>query len=226
MNPCKLKYSSDEISARRNYIYQTIIKYLSVNRVYQMSDSDLEGIFWLYDEIFFHGVFKKFFKEHPQDNFKIIFGDFGQPEQWNNFGQNGEMIDTTGISGHSQLEVFSKFKNHTIFISRPIFSSLFQDGRSYQSANGLYCRNQLDCLLLTLEHEMIHLLIDIFCDTRKNGHGDYFIQLVRNIFGHSDVTHSLGVKRPGENYLCQGTVVNHNGTDNAPTGCQRLYKVE
>lgn len=237
MNPCKLKYSSDEISVRRNYIYQTITKYLAgvalsnpgsyqdpVNGVYQMQHSDIDGIFWLYDQVFFQGAFRRFFEEHPNDLFKIVFGDFGQPDQWNNFGQNGEMIDTTGISGHSQLEIISKLKKHTIFISRPIFSSLFQDGQSFQSANGLYCRSQLDCLLLTLEHEIVHLLIDLFCDTRKNGHGADFKELVQNIFGHSDVTHSLGVKRPGENYLCDGRVVNRNSTDNGPPGCQLLYK--
>jgi hypothetical protein len=223
MNPCTLKYSPNEISSRRNYVYQNIIEFLEVNKVYYMTDNDLERIFWFYDKVFLQGSIKYYFQTNPKAQLKITFGNFGQPDQWNNFGPNGEMIETIGISGHSQMEVTSKYKKHTVYISRPIFSSLFQDGRSYQSANGLNCKNQLECLLLTLEHEMVHLIIDLFCDSRKNGHGKYFKELVKNIFGHTDVTHSLGFNLPGKNYLCQDTVVNLDTSHNDLSGCLRLY---
>lgn len=53
---------------------------------------------------------------------------------------------------------------HQIRISRLIYSQLFQRGESGYSANGQIHTTLTDCLMSVMEHEMIHLIIQVFSD--------------------------------------------------------------
>lgn len=63
-------------------------------------------------------------------------------------------------------------------------------------ANGVKCRNGLQCFLLIFQHELIHLLNAIYCvEAIKTygGHGSIFRDIVKNIYGHTEYKHNIGV---------------------------------
>lgn len=179
------------IPQKRKHIYD---KFKGVN-VTQMTDQQLNELFRMYDYIFFNGRITHFFQTHTNHQLSIQFDNFGQSGQKRNFGENGEIIDTEGISGHSLMETNfapeTKYV-HRIFISRPIFSQLFNNGENRECSNGLVCHNQLQCLQLTLEHEITHLIMDLFYPSLQNGHGDDFQKMVQHLFGQTQVQHTLG----------------------------------
>jgi hypothetical protein len=157
-----------------------------------MTNEQLAGIIFTYDQYLFNNAIVNFFKNHRDHQLTIEFDRFGQPGQYRNFGENGEIIETTGISGHSLIEKYTKKTIHRIFVSRPIFSNLFTNYVQKECSNGLQCNDQLECLLITLEHELVHLVIDLFCPKLKNGHGSDFQERVLNLFGQTKSRHSLG----------------------------------
>ena len=46
--------------------------------------------------------------------------------------------------------------------------------------------------MITLEHEICHLIVNLWCRSKDDAHGSHFQTLVQNIFGHTDSNHSLG----------------------------------
>jgi len=96
---------------------------------------------------------------------------------------------------------------YTIEISTKILRDAFVRPATYP-VGGLLCRSRLECMQLTLEHEMVHLLMYMWqkCNdplgnrrTRKpvvdglvvGGHGPTFKRLVLNMFGHTATRHGL-----------------------------------
>lgn len=177
---------------RRAHIHQ-LFEHIDVS---QMNDAQLEELFWLYDKIFFNSQIKEYFNTHSDEILTVKFDQFGHAGQKRNFGENGEIIDTKGISGHSLMETYEQPQTyrviHRIFISRPIFNELFTNGATKECSNGLVCRDRLSCLQLTLEHEITHLIIDLFYPALQNGHGKDFKKMVYNLFGQTNTIHTLG----------------------------------
>lgn len=200
MNPCRrfltLSFTPAEIEARRQYIYDQVAS--NPNQVSEMTDSDLENLFWLYDDVFLQGEIGQYFSK-PHDistSLEVKFGDFGNAGDFANLGPRGEMIETTGISGHCQITIGPDYYHHTLLISKPIMSRIFTQNRGRrnfaETTNGLLCYDQLGCLMITLEHEIVHLIINIWCRKSDDAHGDHFMTLSHNIFGHTDFSHTLG----------------------------------
>lgn len=99
----------------------------------------------------------------------------------------------TSIAGkcHYNSEGTRKFMcTYLIELATKIFLKTFNNTETCHSANGLRCCSRAECTLLVLEHEIIHLLIMIFC-REKNQHGPTFVTLAKNLFGHTKFTHSL-----------------------------------
>lgn len=200
MNPCRrfltLSFTPAEIEARRQYIYDQVVS--NPNRVAEMTDSDLENLFWLYDDVFLQGEIARYFlglQEVPT-TLEVKFGNFGNAGDFENLGTHGERIETTGISGHCQISIGPDYCRHTLLISKPILSRIFTQKRGErnfaETTNGLRCYDQLGCLMITLEHEIIHLIINIWCRKSDDAHGPHFMTLSHNIFGHTEFSHSLG----------------------------------
>lgn len=164
----------------------------------EMTDRDLQQIFWWYDQIFLGGEIGQYFSEPHEvpTSLEIKLDRFGRSGQLKNLGTHGEQIDTAGISGHCQVSVGPDDIQHTLLISRPILGHLFTHERGSrnfaETTNGLQCQDQLMCLLITLEHEIGHLIINIWCRSNDDAHGSHFMTLVNHIFGHTEPTHSLG----------------------------------
>lgn len=84
-------------------------------------------------------------------------------------------------------------------LSHPIMRelSLHSDGLKYTNG-GLFCTTPIECLQLTVEHEMVHLMIQLFCPEvigkfrhRRNIHGQEFKTIIKNLFGQTKTQHEL-----------------------------------
>lgn len=183
MDLCRVELASETDKIRD--AYRGVI-------VSDMTDQDLVNILFDYDNLILKNSIQKFLMNNPTHGLTIEFDQCGAPGVYRNFGPNGEMIDTEGISGHSLIENYPDRTLHRMFISRPIFSQLFENSVEMECSNGRVCRNQMDCLLITVEHELVHLIIDLFCPHLKNGHGDDFQERAGALFHQSESRHSLG----------------------------------
>lgn len=140
------------------------------NRAGEMTDQHLMLIFQLYDHLWFQGRLGRFF-DGVQNLLNVKFGK------------------GTSIGGSCKLLKRGKVCTHTISISRPVFSKPFIN--PVETVNGLQCTNHLSCLQLVFEHELIHLILNLWCQDRQ-GHGPDFQNLARNLFGHTGYKHMMG----------------------------------
>ena len=58
---------------------------------------------------------------------------------------------------------------------------------------GHMCKDQLECLLRVIEHELVHLIIFMFCGDPfiTDQHGELFMNMVGDLFGHTDFRHYI-----------------------------------
>ena len=60
--------------------------------------------------------------------------------------------------------------------------------------NGLHCFDRLECYINLFQHEIVHLLIAIFCTKNGYGMGGHtvmFRNIAFNLFGHTEYKHFL-----------------------------------
>lgn len=96
----------------------------------------------------------------------------------------------------------------TIKLMSKVFIDSFKDTKIAQrSVDDIKCNNILECLLLTLEHELVHAIL--FCKCKEwdsvdsgagnwsgatrptSGHSKTFMSILFNVFGHTKFQHSL-----------------------------------
>jgi hypothetical protein len=148
----------------------------------QLSAADLDRLFALYDEQFFANSFRRSFVAA---------------------GHELEMMPTAMLSRTAGRCAYdpSRLKHrctYTIEIATRILRDAFgpdRPTRPVYAVGGLLCRSRLECMQLTLEHEMVHLLMFVWKEcsdgARLGGHGRTFKLLARNIFGHTETKHGL-----------------------------------
>lgn len=105
----------------------------------------------------------------------------------------------TKTAGKCQAIRGGKECQYTIFISKSVFSRLNLKEEQSTKSGGLECQSRLECLQLVLEHEMIHLAIQIHYPDAKakdqkiySSHGALFKDLVYAYFGQTKSTHQIG----------------------------------
>lgn len=140
------------------------------NNVGKMKDDQLRILFDLYDRYFFNGELQKL---------------LGETELNLRFGK------ATSSAGTCSREGIGGGKcRFDLMISRPIFTSLFTGNQKVEYSGGLECHSQLECLQLTFEHELIHLLF--YLRQIDETHGPLFKADVLKRFGHTGVKHGFG----------------------------------
>jgi hypothetical protein len=124
-----------------------------------------------------------------------------------NFEFSNRLVKTAG-----KCRVDNKTKIATIIISAKVFQSLFCTGKSnYVETNGFKCFSRIEALQLTLEHELIHLAINLSPTPHKKGdnvyksHGKFFVALINAYFKQQGTTHTL-LKTPAGNVAPKGTL--------------------
>ena len=150
-----------------------------------LSERDLTDLFNIYDATFFAGAFRKFFTQKG-DTFRVI---------------PSERLRSVAGKCAYDPQKSSYACTYWIELAVKVFAQTFSSGQNVQQyrINGLFCHNRLECLQMTLEHEMIHLLMylwikcNIGSKTKSGigGHGPSFKRLAFNIFGHTETKHSL-----------------------------------
>ena len=79
-------------------------------------------------------------------------------------------------------------------IATNIHINPFKGGMKMQIVNGLTCYNPLKCMLQVFVHELVHLIIFVFCADQDvpGGHGKVFQEITRSLFGHTSYRHNFG----------------------------------
>lgn len=154
------------IQKLRSQIYKKYHKFK--DSVTNMEGDDLAAIFKDYDADFFNNKIS----EKINDNGYTL-----------GFKTNGTRTFTTeGICAFDKCD-------YTITIPVDIFKTV----NGATNVAGHICYDQLECLLRVIEHELVHLIIFIFCkDTFvTDQHGPLFQNLINQIFGHTDIHHYI-----------------------------------
>jgi hypothetical protein len=83
--------------------------------------------------------------------------------------------------------------SYELIISYSIIKSLFTNEESALEVSGIYCKNKLECFAVLMEHEFIHFLISYcnYSDWKNGMHSKKFRLLMKNMFNHTQCTHSL-----------------------------------
>ena len=82
------------------------------------------------------------------------------------FKVSGKLTSTAGRCDYKYyLNEYNEFEygNFEIKISKPIIQRIFTNEENSLKINGLHCYNRLECYINLYEHEIIHLLIALFC---------------------------------------------------------------
>lgn len=171
-----LKYSKTKIRKMGKEIFHKLIeesKYLTDPNFDQISEKDIAGMFWLYDEFFFDNFFK--------NNYKNKIG----------FRLSSRMTRT---GGKATMKMRWGKISYEICLSSELLFRTFDDVKRKVEVNGIVCNNRLEAAMKIMEHEIIHLLeMVLFGDSSCSA--PRFRRIVKNIFGHTDVTHKLVTQR-------------------------------
>ena len=136
------------------------------------SNKSLDTILNIVDKVYFNNILKKYFNDK-----KITL----------TLSFNNKYTSTAGLCT-------KKGCNYSIQIATGIFDKSFKQGMKSQKINGLKCYNALECMLHVFTHELVHLIIFVFC-IKQNApgvHGVSFKQITQSLFGHTDFRHYLG----------------------------------
>jgi hypothetical protein len=146
-----------------------------------LKNSDIKKLFDLYDDYFFGGsIMEKINSSGSTIKFT------SSPLGGSTFA--GKCIMTkTGMKCDYELRFPSK-----------LFLKLFTQKGSNKllKTNGIICRNRLECLQLVFEHELVHLIMNLWNYYDKSGdlyssHGKLFQCMTKSLFDHTDYKHEL-----------------------------------
>jgi len=107
--------------------------------------------------------------------------------------------------GMTKTAGFCKYKSREceiiIELSGPIVRGLFGKGEKTHVMGGLSCGDRLECIQLIFEHELVHALINAFCNEvmlakpgekkRPVKHPKLFKDIALHLFGHTEFSHDL-----------------------------------
>lgn len=185
-----LKYDGEKVVERNAHIYETVLHHSSTiggGNFDVISTADLERLFELYDESFFSGRIARTVRE------KAAELRFRLSTRMTSAGGKTTRIREKD-RGRGRRGAGKPREVYEIAISTPLLYQSFRDIEASVTVSGIVCRDRLEALQRVFEHELIHLVEmlvwgDSSCSKAR------FKQLVRNLFGHTDVKHRLVSQR-------------------------------
>jgi hypothetical protein len=171
----------------KKHTSKKIYKYLLIEvvktRDFKVTDKIVEETFNILDKVYFKNAISKFIKESRST---ISFSASTKLTKTAGFCKWKYWLDEYGDIDYGDYE---------IQISKKIIDNLFKDKKTKSlKINGLHCFDKLECYVNLFQHEIIHLLISIFClkdGQGMGGHTRVFRGLVLNLFGHTEYKHLL-----------------------------------
>lgn len=170
-------YTLEEIERKRDLIHEELIKYGF--QIENIISKDIQEIFRLYDNIFFGGqIVEKLKSKNSTVNFKITKGT-----------KIAGLCQTAKSPGGTRCFFTLSFPAH-------LYKNLFSKGETSLRVNGINCTDKIFCLQMVFEHELVHLLMQLYnYEARGTGifsaHGKLFNCMVHAYFGHTDFRHNL-----------------------------------
>jgi hypothetical protein len=161
------------INTTRRNIHQKVIetsKNIHYGNFEIIEPLDIELMFHLYDNKFFHDFFSKNLKDKL--DLKI----------------SKKMTRAAGkTTKHLKKRIY------TITLSSILLAQSFKGEDREITVNGVECKDRLDAAMRIMEHEMLHLL-EFKLFNRSNCSRPRFKKLGYNFFGHTDTKHKLVTK--------------------------------
>nr|QBK87361.1 MAG: hypothetical protein LCMAC201_02710 [Marseillevirus LCMAC201] len=158
--------STDELDTIRNKVYKEFIKYK--DSVTKMTSEKLHELFKRYDELCFDSDIQDYMRNA---NYTLRFKTSGE-----------DTFTTEGICVNNGCD-------YTVTIP----TEYFRNVKEITIVAGQPCKDQLECLLRVIEHELVHLIIFMFCGDSfiTDQHGPLFMNTVRDLFRHTDHRHYI-----------------------------------
>jgi len=171
-------FTGEEIKRKRARIHRKMLRSGTAPDL-EEGIPDLRKLFELYDKNFFRGQIGR---KLDATNSTLDF----------TFSRHTSTAGTCSRAG-------CKWK---INIPIKLFRGLFRKGEKNLLNNGIWCTSKLDCLQLTFEHELVHLLMGLYQYENKKPersqsadtftcHGKLFQCMAFLYFGHTDYKHDL-----------------------------------
>lgn len=176
--------NSDAIKKKNTkIIYDYLLKKVFKTVDFQLKNSHVKETFMILDKVYFNYEISKFIKKTIS---RITFKATSKLSKTAGFCKYRYFLNKYGDIDYGIYE---------IQISKKIIDSLFSDKKiNTLKINGLNCSDRLECYINLYQHEIIHLLISIFCTKDglgMGGHTRMFKELVYNLFGHTEYKHLL-----------------------------------
>ena len=167
------KISTEKITTLFYTVYNQVVLSGLNPTLNNYSNKSLNTILNIVDRVYFNNILKKYLSDK-----KITL----------TLSFNNKYTSTAGLCT-------KKGCNYSIQIATNMFDKPFKQGMKSQKINGLKCYNQLECMLHVFTHELVHLIIFVFCIDQDvpGGHGVSFKQITQSLFGHTDFRHNLGI---------------------------------
>lgn len=169
-------YTAQEILRLRKLVaaqFQQETGSVSDGHIRAFHDADVQRLFLLYDNLFFHSCFQT---NGPQDI---------------RFHYNGRLTSSAGLTkaSHPSRRTNPLHWRYDISISKPLLNS-FRPPATGITVNGIAPVTQLEAMQLVLEHELCHV-IEFISYGNSNCRAGRFRTLAMRLFGHTDVVHTL-----------------------------------
>lgn len=180
---CKLKLSNKEIKSLQKKFYDYLKKNVIPDNKFIVTSNIVKQTFYALDYIYFKNQISKRIKK---TNSSLAFS------------ASKRLTSTAGVCKYKLFFDFYgdfDYGEYEISISKPIIDVLFADKKIKSlKINGLHCFDRLECYISLFQHEVIHLVIGLFCHEEgqcDGGHTTTFKQITKNLFGHTEYRHML-----------------------------------
>lgn len=176
-----------DMQSKKNKVYTYLLQNVFHQENFNnLSIKDVKATFKIIDEIYFYNEISK--------RIKLMGAKL-------EFDASNRLSCTAGFCEYKYKKILDEITNSYILIwnfkltmSSKIITNLFKNNEKILKINGLKCKNRLECYINLFEHEIIHLLMIIYCFEKSKeygGHNKTFVNIVYNLFGHTDYKHQL-----------------------------------
>lgn len=174
--PMTESYTSQEITDKRNQVLTDIRKVVSDN-FDAFDENVILRLLLSYDVYFFNNLLMATLTDKKL-SLKITLDD--------------RSVSSVGCMRFSQ-------NDRILIINRSIILGTFRRGEQYHYSNGLKWNTRMGCLMSTIEHELVHILLNVWDCVQDSGskiyshHGFLFQQVAKAYFGHTDFYHAFDI---------------------------------
>ena len=169
---------------RTRSVYQAVLtksEHVRAGNFTSLSVADLILLFDLYDDSFFSGLLRRFLREDCAGAIAFRLSDRMTRAAGKTFMRRG------GTPPHSWMRERIEFE---IAISTFLLFQTFQDPVRTVTVGGVVCRDRLEALQRTFEHELLHLT-EFLAWGMSSCAEENFRTLSRRVFAHEGVHHDL-----------------------------------